>query len=185
VLATALVTVIASYFYLGGNVVADLAQSPAAHIGGPALATASIVLGALAIAASVRSLGREPDAGGGRETAGVRRRGLRPLALRVTLLAAFALAAAHLGLLLDAWFHSGLAPAADGRHSAFLGVAGFQGVVAAVLLAMVSVALIWAVARPRDARGHATVWNAALVYAFAAVSGAITFAALYLVPRAG
>jgi len=29
------------------------------------------------------------------------------------------------------------------------------------------------------------VWNAALVYVFAAVSGAITFAALYLVPRAG
>ncbi|MDQ3137974.1 MAG: cytochrome c oxidase subunit I, partial [Gemmatimonadota bacterium] len=107
VLATALVTVIASYFYLGGNVVADLAQSPAAHIGGPALATVSIVLGALAIAAAVRSLGREPDAEGGRETAGVRRRGLRPLAVRLTLLAALGLAAAHLGLLLDAWFRSG------------------------------------------------------------------------------
>ena len=40
-------------------------------------------------------------------------------------------------------------------------------------------------AGPADARGHAAVWNAALVYGFTGVSGAIVFAVLYLVPRAG
>ena len=105
--------------------------------------------------------------------------------MRLGLTAAFALAAAHLALLLDAWTASGLRPAADGRHSAFLAVAGFPGVVAAVLLVMLLVTLAWAWSRPADARGHAAVWNAALVYGFTGVSGAIVFAVLYLVPRAG
>ena len=76
-------------------------------------------------------------------------------------------------------------PAASARHSAFVGVAGFQGVVATILLVMLGVSLAWAVVRPGDARGHAAVWNTALVYVFAAVSGVVTFAALYLVPRFG
>ena len=168
VLATALAAVIASYFYLGGNVVDNLRGSPAARIGQPAVATALLAAGALAAAAAVRAIGRE-----------------RYGALRLRLIAAFALAAAHLWLLLVAWLGSGLAPAGSARHSAFVGVAGFQAIVAAVLLVMLAVALAWAWARPADARGHATVWNAALVYGFAAVSGVVTFATLYLVPRAG
>jgi hypothetical protein len=92
---------------------------------------------------------------------------------------------AQLWLLLDAWRASGLAPAADGRHSAFLGVAGFHGIVSAILLAMLLVATLWTWIRPADARGHAVAWNAGLVYGFAVVSAAVTFAALYLAPRMG
>jgi heme/copper-type cytochrome/quinol oxidase subunit 3 len=105
--------------------------------------------------------------------------------LRLGMLVALGLAAAHLGLLLDAWLESGLAPASDGRHSAFLGVAGFHGVVAGVLIVMLAVATLWTMVRPADARGHATVWNAGLVYGYAVLNGLVTFAALYLAPRFG
>jgi cytochrome c oxidase subunit I+III len=168
VLATALVTIVTAYFYLGGNVAPDVRQGPAARIGPPAIATALLALGAVAVALAIRAIGRGSSAG-----------------LRVGLLVAFGLAGAHLGLLLDAWLDSGLAPASDGRHSAFLGVAGFQGIVAGILIVMLFVALLWAVLRPADGRGHATVWNAGLVYGFAVLSGLITFAALYLAPRFG
>ena len=168
VLATALTAVVTAYFYLGGNVTPDVSQSPAARIRAPALATGLLALGGLAVVLAIRALGR-----GG------------PTVTRFGLLVAFILAAAHLGLLLDGWLESGLAPASDGRHSAFLGLAGFQGVVAGILIVMVAVALLWAVVRPADARGHATAWNAGLVYGFAVLSGLVSFAALYLAPRLG
>jgi heme/copper-type cytochrome/quinol oxidase subunit 3 len=168
VLATALVTIVTAYFYLGGNVTPEVEQSPAAHLGPPAIATALLVLGALAVALAIRAIGRGSSTG-----------------LRVGLVAAFGLAAAHLGLLLDSWLGSGLAPASDGRHSAFLGVAGFHGIVAGILVVMLLVALLWGLIRPADGRGHATVWNAGLVYGFAVLSGIVTFAALYLAPRLG
>ena len=168
VLATALTAVVTAYFYLGGNVAPALAQSPAARIGAPAAATGLLSLGVPAVVLAIRAIGRGSRAG-----------------LRLGLLAAFGLAGAHLWLLLDAWLESGLAPAADGRHSAFLGVAGFQGIVAGILLVMLAVALLWALVRPADRRGHATVWNAGLVYGFAVLSAIVTFAALYLAPRFG
>jgi heme/copper-type cytochrome/quinol oxidase subunit 3 len=144
----------------------ELARSPAEPIGRAGLATALLAAGILPLLLAVRGTGR------GRRT-------LSRLWLVVTL----GLAGAHLWLLLDVWLHSGLAPASDGRHSAFLGVAGFHGVVAVILLVMIAVSLAWSFARPADARGHATAWNAALVYCFAVASGVIAFAALYLVPR--
>jgi hypothetical protein len=105
--------------------------------------------------------------------------------LRAAVLGAFALAAAHLGLMLDTLTGSGLAPAMSGRDSAFAGLAGFHLVVVAVLLVMLAVSVLWVLLRPRDARGHATVWNAGLVYYFTAASAALTFALLYVVPRVG
>jgi hypothetical protein len=98
---------------------------------------------------------------------------------------AFGLAALHLWLMLDGLLGSGLAPASSGRDSAFAGLAGFHALVTFVLLVMLTMATIWVVARPRDGRGHAVVWNAGLVYYFAATSGIVVLTTLYLVPRAG
>jgi hypothetical protein len=95
------------------------------------------------------------------------------------------LAGAHLWLLRDAVMAAGLAPATDGRDSAFAAVAGFQALVTLILLVMLGVAAVWAVARPGDARGHGAAWNASLLYYFTAASGAITVATLYLLPRIG
>jgi len=168
ILATALTTVVASYFYLGGNVAPQPIGSPAERIGGPALATGLLVAGLLPLVAAIRAIGR------GRW--GFTRAGVT---------AAFGLAAAHLWLLLDSWLTSGLSPASSGRHSGFIGVAGFHAVVSAILLVMLAVALIWCWSRPADGRGHAVAWNASLVYGFAAISAVIAFATLYLVPRFG
>ena len=95
------------------------------------------------------------------------------------------LGAAHLWLLLATWFDSGLSPATDGQHSAFVGVALFHGVLSVIALVMLVVAALWAWPRPADTRGHAVAWNAALVYGFTVASGAIVFGVLYLVPRFG
>jgi cytochrome c oxidase subunit I+III len=168
VLATALATVVTGYFYLGGNVAASLEQSPAARLDMPAVATGLLALGAIPVALAIRALARG-----------------RWIAVRLGVTGGLVLTLAQLWLLLDAWRASGLAPAADGRHSAFLGVAGFHGIVSAILLAMLLVATLWTWIRPADARGHAVAWNAGLVYGFAVVSAAVTFAALYLAPRMG
>jgi len=64
-------------------------------------------------------------------------------------------------------------------------VAGFHAVVTGIVLVMLLVALLWALLRPADGRGHATAWNAAVVYGFALLNGVITFAVLYLAPRLG
>jgi hypothetical protein len=66
-----------------------------------------------------------------------------------------------------------------------VGVAGFQAVVGAALLVMLAVSVLWVLLRPMDGRGWATVWNASVVYGFAAASAALTFAVLYVVPRVG
>jgi cytochrome c oxidase subunit I+III len=167
VLATALTAFVASYFYLGGNV-ASPTGSPAAHASLPALATALLALGIVATLVALRGIKRRNHSW-----------------LRFGLLAALVLAATHLLLLLGTWLESGLTPAANARHSAFLGVAGFQAIVAAILLVMLGISLAWALLRPTDTRGHAAMWNTALVYGFAVVSGIVTFATLYLVPRFG
>jgi cytochrome c oxidase subunit I+III len=168
ILATALTTIVAGYFYLGGNVAPQVLGSPAEPIELPALATGLLVLGLLPVVAAVRGI-RRPG------------HGLTRLGLTATLL----LTAVHLWLLVSTWLDSGLAPASDGRHSAFVGVAGFHAVVSIILLVMLAVAVIWAWSRPADARGHATAWNAALVYGFTVASAAIAFGTLYLVPRVG
>jgi cytochrome c oxidase subunit I+III len=168
VLATALVTLVAAYFYLGGNVRPGGESAPVAPIGRSALATVVLLVGVVPIVVAVLGIRRE-----------------RAGALRLGVLAAFALAAVHLWLLLDALLGSGLAPAGSGRDSAFVGVAGFQAVVGAALLVMLAVSVLWVLLRPMDGRGWATVWNASVVYGFAAASAALTFAVLYVVPRVG
>jgi cytochrome c oxidase subunit I+III len=168
VLATALITVVSSYFYLGGNVRPGGEAEVVAPLGRSGLATAVLVLGVVPMIAALRAIRRD-----------------RPGRLRLTVLSTFALVAIHLWLLLDALRGSGLAPATSGRDSAFVGLAGFHVVAAFALLVMLAVSVLWVLLRPRDARGFATVWNASVVYWFSAASGALTFATLYLVPRFG
>jgi cytochrome c oxidase subunit I+III len=168
IMATALTTIVAGYFYLGGNVAPQLRGSPAEPIERPAIALGLLAAGLISSVAGIRAIGR-------------RRNGMLRLGVTVTLL----LAAAHLWLLLSTWLDSGLAPASDGRHSAFVGVAGFHGILSLILLVMIAVATIWVWLRPADARGHAVAWNASLVYGFAVVSAVIVFAVLYLIPRFG
>jgi cytochrome c oxidase subunit I+III len=166
ILATALVTFVASYFYLGGNVAPTLAGSPAEPIERPALATGLLLAGSALMVVAIRGIGRG-------------RRGVTRLGLTLALAAG----ATHLWLLVSTWLDSGLTPATDGRHAGFVGVAGFHGIVSAILLVMLAVAVLWCWTRPGDGRGHATAWNAGLVYAFAVVSALITLLTLYLVPR--
>jgi cytochrome c oxidase subunit I+III len=165
VLATALTTIVASYFYLGGP---RSEAARAASLAGPGSATALLIAGSGTCVAAVRSLRRAGRAG-----------------MLLWLGGSAVLAASHLWLLLDAVTGLGLTPASDGRDSAFLSVAGFQALVVLILLVMLTVAVVWTVARPRDPRGHAVVWNTAMVYSFAAVSGTIAVVSLYLVPRLG
>jgi cytochrome c oxidase subunit I+III len=168
IMATALTTIVASYFYLGGNVAPQLQGSPAEPIERPAIALALLAVGVIPIVAAIRALGRH-----------------RYSLLRVGVTATLLLGAAHLWLLITTWLDSGLAPSTDGQHSAFAGVAGFHAVLTFILLVMMAVATIWAWVRPADGRGHAVAWNAALVYGFAVVSGVIVFGVLYLIPRFG
>jgi cytochrome c oxidase subunit I+III len=168
IMATALTTIVASYFYLGGNVAPQLQGSPAEPIARPAIAIGLLALGSIPLVAAIRAIGRH-----------------RFTAVRLGVTAALVLLGAQLWLLIATWRDSGLSPATDGQHSAFLGVAGFQAVLSFIALVMAAVATIWAWLRPADVRGHAVAWNAALVYGFAIVSGVIVFGVLYLVPRFG
>ena len=168
VLATALVTIIASYFYLGGNIRPAGESAPVAPAGQSGVATLLLMLGVVPMMMALRSVRRE-----------------RASLLRGAVLAAFALAALHLWLLLDALLGSGLAPAMSGRDSAFVSLAGFHAVAAFVLLVMLAVSVAWVLLRPSDGRGYATVWNASAVYFYVAASGGLTFVVLYLVPRWG
>jgi hypothetical protein len=168
VLATALTAIVTTYFYLGGDARSGGEAAPMVPIAGPGAAGALIVAGAGAAVATVRAI-----------------RGGRRTGVLVGLLVSLGLAGAHLWLLFDAVMAAGLAPATDGRDSAFAAVAGFQALVTLILLVMLAVAAMWAVARPGDARGHAAAWNASLLYYFTAASGAITVATLYVVPRIG
>jgi cytochrome c oxidase subunit I+III len=168
IMATTLTTIVAGYFYLGGNVAPQLRGSPAEPIGRPAIALGLLAGGLIPTVAGIRAIAR-------------RRHGL----FRLGVTAALLLGSAHLWLLLSTWLDSGLSPASDGRHSAFAGVAGFHGILSLILLVMTAVATIWAWTRPADARGHAAAWNASLVYGFAIASAGIVFTVLYLIPRFG
>jgi cytochrome c oxidase subunit I+III len=168
VLATALATFVTSYFYLGGNVRVGAERAAVASIGLPVLSILLLAAGAVPMRIATRGI-----ASG------------RLGRLRVTVLAAFALAALHLWLLWQALRDAGLAPGTSGRDSGFVGVAGFHAVVIVVLLVMLTIASLWAIVRPGDARGHATVYNASLVYYFAVASSVLSIAALYFTPRVG
>jgi len=166
VLAVALVTLVASYLYLGDG---TLAWAPRAPALAPGLIAVTVVLGH------------------GGATAGaalaVRRRAMSTT--RLMLAAATALGVSAIGAGLTAYRALAISPAADAYGSIVLGLFGFQALVIALDIAMLVLAQLWAWAAPGDPRGHAVVFNAALVGTFTALSGVVIVVLVYLTPRLG
>jgi cytochrome c oxidase subunit I+III len=164
VLGTALVTLVASYFYLGG-----------APVGGarPAL-SAPLVAAALLLSVSGAMAWTASTIGGGR----VGRR-------RLALAGAAGLLVAFLALTLFAYRATGSPPHESAYGSIVLGLLGFQWLVAGLLLVMLGLAQLWAWLSPADPRGHAVLANASLVSHFTLGSWLVVAATLYLTPRLG
>ncbi|HJR43617.1 MAG TPA: cytochrome c oxidase subunit I [Gemmatimonadaceae bacterium] len=161
-LATALVTLIASYFYLADS-------APAGHSSGspllPRAAAAALVLAAAATIAYARAVRRQAAAT------------TRAL-LALTTLAH----SAALGLTARAYAAMDATPVDNAYLSAVFGLIGFQWLVLALTILMLLVAQIWAWTRPRDPRGDAVALNATLVSHFTVIGGLVVLAVLYLSP---
>lgn len=165
ILATALASLVASYFYLG--------EGPVPHwppvlpeLLRPTLATAVIV----AAGASTWLAGRTVRTG---DVAG-RRAGL---AITFLLMLTFG------WLTATAYGQSGISPQAAAYGSAFVGLLGLEWLVLLLVVGMLIVAQLWAWLDPVDPRGHATTLNAGLVSYFAVASWIVVFITLYLTPR--
>ena len=164
ILATALVTLVASYAYLAAG-----APWPDRSPGGGAAAG----LGCLALAAAVGGVRRATRSLG---APGVRGR-------RTALAVALGLGAVSVGLGLMGYREAGVAPATSAYGSIVLALFSFQWLVTGLVLAMLGVAALWAWRAPADVRGHATLVNAALVTYFALGSALVVLATIYLGPR--
>jgi cytochrome c oxidase subunit I+III len=162
VLATALITIVASYFYLSDGPAPERLGS----ILEPALATI-LTLGAILPALWA--------------TRGARER--VPGTMRIGLVATWLLLAAALGLSLRSFPWGALDPELSAYASSVLGVLGYQWLVLVVLLVSVTIGLFWAMARPLDRRGYAVVYNTSLLAAFTAVSAVVVFTVVFLSPR--
>jgi heme/copper-type cytochrome/quinol oxidase subunit 3 len=165
VLATALITIVASYFYLSD-----------APVGGASEARPSMIEPALATILSLVAVATASWA-----TRGTRRR--FPRSVRLGLAATWLLSAAALWLSVRGFPWTTLDPKVSAYASSVLGVLGFQWLVLLILLATVTIGLVWAISQPGDRRGHAVVHNTSLLTAFTATSAAVVFAVAYLSPR--
>ena len=165
VLATALVTIVASYFYLGDR---DGGLAPPLRSLGPALVTL-LPLAAVATAAWA--------------VHGVRK--LTPSVTRLGLILTWLLSAAALGIGIYTFPWAALDPEVSAYASGILGLLGFQWLVLCALLTWVTIALLWAVGKPLDRRGHSVVHNVSLIAWFTGASAAVVFAVVYLSPRLG
>ncbi|HET7322182.1 MAG TPA: cbb3-type cytochrome c oxidase subunit I, partial [Longimicrobiaceae bacterium] len=164
VLAIALACFVGSYFYLGGGPDQWPPHVPALRL--PIYATVAALAGAGAILALPRGVHRAS-------------RALRCLGT----VGALALFIASVWLSFRAWTGMGLVPVESAYASAFIGLLVFQWIVSLILVAMLSLSLLWALFDPADPRGHAVTLNAVLVGYFAAASCLVVFATLYLTPR--
>ena len=166
VMATALVTLVASYIYLGDG---TLAWAPT--VPDPRLALLSIGL----VLACVPAIGVA--------ALSVRRDGAwtRRLALAATM----GLGVASLAAGVMAYRALGVASHESAYGSIVVALLGYQGLVVGLALAMLVLAQLWAWLAPRDPRGHAVAFNTALVIAFAAFNALVVFATVYLAPRLG
>ncbi len=164
ILATALVTMLASYFYISDGP-GEAAGLPASVLE-PGMAA---LLSVVAIAGTHWAV-----AGAGRTGTG---------AMRLGLSAAWLLSAAALALSIRSFPWSSLDPQRSAYGSAVLGMVGLQWLVLLVLLVTITIALLWAIGRPGDPRGHTVLHNTRLMAAFTGVSGAVVFTAVYLSPR--
>jgi cytochrome c oxidase subunit I+III len=163
VLATALVTIIASYFYLadGRPGASEVRPSMIEPVAATILSLTTVATASWAARATRRQF---------------------PRLVHLGLAATWLLSAAALGLSVGGFPWGTLAPGASAYASSVLGVLGFQWLVLLILLVSVTIGLLWSIFRPGDPRGHAVVDNMALLTTFAAASGAVVFAVVYLSP---
>ena len=166
VLATALVSLVASYFYLGDGALGWAPVSP--PLGGPAVATGLLLL---ASGAMVR-------AGSTIRSARVGRR-------RFALAATSSLAIAFGALTVRSYCGMGIPPDESAYGSILLGLLGFQWLVVGLLLVMLGLAQLWAWLSPKDPRGHAVLLNSSLVSHFTVGSWLVVAVTLFLSPRLG
>ena len=162
VLATALTTVISSYFYLGDA----STPAPSSDRLWPALAAVA----ATACAALCMRL-----AGGARPTTATR-------PSRIALIGSIGFTIAGVAFFTVAWRDFGLDAAASAIGSSVLGIIAFQWIVNAIFIVMAVMALAWAFWRNADPRGHGVMANATLVSYFAVISAATILFTLYLTP---
>jgi heme/copper-type cytochrome/quinol oxidase subunit 3 len=166
VLATALMTLVASYVYLGDG---TLAWAPSVPAPGLALLSTGLLL-ACVPAIGVAALSVRRDAAW-----------MRRLALAATM----GLGVVSIAVGMTAYRALGVAPHETAYGSIVMALLGYQGLVVGLALAMLVLAQLWAWLAPRDPRGHAVTFNSALVIAFAALNGLVVFATVYLAPRLG
>jgi cytochrome c oxidase subunit I+III len=163
VLATALVTIVASYFYLGEG---GGGSEPRPDILEPGLATLLTLVAVSTAAWAAR---------------GARKRA--PGTILPSLILTWLLSAAALALGIYSFPWSILDPERSAYASAVLGMVGFQWVVLAIMLTGLTIALLWAIGKPLDRRGHSVVHNMSLIAWFAGTSAAVVYAIAYLSPR--
>lgn len=163
VLATALITTVASYFYM-----VEVRPQSAAMLRSDLPAWVSALLPLAVVAATAWGL------------RGVRQS--RPGAWGLALGAALVLSAVALWLSVAGFPWSTLQPGRSGYASSLVGLLGFQWIVLLVLLVNLGIALLWAVLRPLDPRGHTVAHNAHLMASFAAASSVVVFGVAYLSP---
>jgi heme/copper-type cytochrome/quinol oxidase subunit 2 len=75
-----------------------------------------------------------------------------------------------------------LDPDLSAYASSVLGMVGFQWIVLAVLLVVTTIALLWALRRPDDPRGHTVVHNTILLAVFTGFTAAVVFLVVYVTP---
>jgi hypothetical protein len=166
IIATALGTLVASYFYLGSG------PSPVEADDAPPLRMALwAAAAALAAAGATRWLTHTIDS---KRMATAR---------RWPLLVGFALFAALTWLAVAAWRDAGLDAAHSGYASGVLGLLGFAGLLAFGAAGMLVAAQLWAWTRADDPRGRGVALNASLVCYASALTWLIVVGAVHVWPR--
>jgi cytochrome c oxidase subunit I+III len=166
ILAAALATLVASYFYLGVGPDPLPRGTAPPPLAGALWATAATALAAVA----TRFL-----------TAATDRRANR--ARLLAALAALALHAIFVGLALASYRDGGFAPARSGYASSVVGLVGFATLEALGAVGMLVAATLWAWRAPRDPRGRGVALNASLVSYATTATWLLVFAVVYLWPR--
>ncbi|HEX2168418.1 MAG TPA: cytochrome c oxidase subunit I [Longimicrobiales bacterium] len=165
VLATALATAIASYFYIGPGVADWYPPRPPVPGFDAWGSLALTVIGAAAAGWFVNEL----------------RRGRRPRSLTPMLVVA-ATSAAALWLLVRAYGATGVSAAGSAYGSTVMLMLGFQMLLAILLVAMAMTGVLWGLLAPDDPRGEGVAINTSLVTAFTLASAVIVMFIVYATP---
>ena len=164
VMAVALGSLVASYFYLGEGP----SEWPPRLLdpGVPVAATLAVV----ALAATTYLCAR------GVRTSSL---GLRRLGIGLSAV----LAVLFLWLTVYTYNASGLVAKESAFASAVVGLLSFEWLTTVLLLALLGTSAVWAWRAPADARGHGATLLAELMGYFTAASWIVVFVVLYLLPR--